>query len=660
MPKSERETKAGSRGNHPPATKILLIDDDGDFTDVLGKFLRKHGYDAMGVNSGREGIRVASALLPDLVVCDLDMPGMGGYEVLARLRQDARLTEIPVVFLTGHAAPDEIRHGMNLGADDYLTKPLDTNNILRAIEARLARARLWRLNQEKQMERAMQLFAGVVHDLRDPLFVVLGYTNLLRKGASPQPKPENRGDEILDRMQQAISRMQTIVSETLFLAKSKMQRLPFDPSPFDLRVLCEQVIADQDPDDRTQFECGEKECAMIGDPLRLRQALENLLANALKYSDEEVVVGLAKLPHGYRIEVKDRGIGIPEPERERVFEPFFRASNTGGKPGHGLGLSIVKTCVEQFAGQIEFASVMGKGTTFKIELPASPPTSHRPGAGSPPGSPPAGLRDAESAAEIFVPTETSAGKPSKLRGIIVDDDPLVRDVLRELLNNSGEISVVGEAGSLAQSRQLVTQLKPEVVFLDIGLPDASGFELLPLLGPKTSVVFVTSAEEYAINAFDSDAVDYLLKPVSADRLQRALKRCRQRTAISLPAPSDARLGLDDSFLVKTMTEKKFIQVRAVKSLVAYGEYSWVHWDNGKGALLRKALKQWETELPENQFVRIHRNAIINLAFLERVERLSSGRQQVYLRDSAEPISVSLRLAPALNRKLKEFKNPERV
>jgi CheY-like chemotaxis protein len=158
MSKSERETKTASGDNHPPAAKILLIDDDENITQVLGKYLRKHGYDVTSVNSGREGIRVASALLPDLVVCDLDMPGMDGYEVLASLRQDPRLTEIPVVFLTGRAAPDQIRQGMNLGADDYLTKPVDLNNLLRAIEARLVRARLGRLNQEKQMERAMQLF----------------------------------------------------------------------------------------------------------------------------------------------------------------------------------------------------------------------------------------------------------------------------------------------------------------------------------------------------------------------------------------------------------------------------------------------------------------------------------------------------------------------
>ena len=250
-------------------------------------------------------------------------------------------------------------------------------------------------------------------------------------------------------------------------------------------------------------------------------------------------------------------------------------------------------------------------------------------------------------------TEARRDQRSELSAIIVDDDPLVRDVLRDLMTRSGEVSVIGEAGSVAQARQLVAERAPAVVFLDINLPDGLGFDLLPHLEAVTSVVFVTSAEEYALTAFDSDAVDYLLKPVSAERLQKALHRLLQR--VVPVAAAEARLGLADTFLVKTMSEKKLIKVEEVKSLIAYGEYSWVYWDQGKGALLRKPLKQWETELPTTQFVRIHRNAIINLAFMERLEKLASGRLRVHLRNSAQPISVSLRLAPALNRKLKAFK-----
>jgi two-component system LytT family response regulator len=251
---------------------------------------------------------------------------------------------------------------------------------------------------------------------------------------------------------------------------------------------------------------------------------------------------------------------------------------------------------------------------------------------------------------------TASAPPSKLTAIIVDDDPLVRDVLRDLLTRSGEIDVLAEGGSIAQARQLVSERAPEVVFLDINLPDGRGFELLEHLGAGTSAVFVTSAEEYAVSAFDTDAVDYLLKPVSAERLRKTIQRLRQRLGHSAAAKAGTRLGLADTFLVKTMSEKQLIKVGEVKSLIAYGEYSWVYWDKAKGALLRKPLKQWEAELPEDQFVRVHRNAIINLAFMERLEKLPEGRLQVHLRNTDKPILVSLRLAPALNRKLKAFSN----
>jgi two-component system, LytTR family, response regulator len=247
-----------------------------------------------------------------------------------------------------------------------------------------------------------------------------------------------------------------------------------------------------------------------------------------------------------------------------------------------------------------------------------------------------------------VPAETA----DKLKGIIVDDDPLVRDILRDLLDASNEVLVVGEAGTVAQARLLTKQHAPQVVFLDINLPDTSGFDLLPDLKPGTLVVFVTSTEEYAVNAFDCQAADYLLKPVSPERLKQALARVRHRLAAKPATPPAATSGLSDSFLIKTLTETRLVKVGEIERIVAYGEYSWVYWrKNQKGALLRKSLKQWLSELPGKQFVRVHRRAIVNLACMERIERLPNGRVQVRLRDTAEPVLVSLRLAPALNRRL---------
>jgi two-component system LytT family response regulator len=169
------------------------------------------------------------------------------------------------------------------------------------------------------------------------------------------------------------------------------------------------------------------------------------------------------------------------------------------------------------------------------------------------------------------------------------------------------------------------------------------------------VVFVTSAEEYAVHAFDCEAADYLLKPVSPERLQQALARVRQRLAAK-PGAAAASSKPGNSFLVKTLTEKRLVKVNEIERIVAYGEYSWVYWQkNKKGALLRKSLKQWLSELPGEQFIRVHRRAIVNLACMERVEQLPNSRMQIHLRDTAEPILVSLRLAPVLNRKLKAMR-----
>ena len=652
------------------AGKILVIDDEGYFRQVILKFLTKQGFEVVPAADGEAGVALAAKILPDLIVCDLRMPGMDGYQVLAALRRDPKLADIPLIFLTGESQPSRVRQGMNLGADDYLTKPVDLADLLGAIQVRLSRRQTQRQRQEKQMERAMQLFSGIVHDLRDPLFVVLGYTNMLKSGAGEAAGGGEDSRRMLDRMQQAVLRMQAIISETLFLARSRMQRLPFDPAPFDLREFCEQMVADHEEKPRLRFQCAPGRFPVIADALRLRQALDNLLSNALKYSDGPVVLSLSAGARDYVVEVRDQGIGIPAGEQAGIFEPFFRASNTGNRPGHGLGLTIVKSCIEQHGGTIRFSSETGKGTKFFIELPKSPrPSVEDSGhlaeraASAFPGLPP----------EIAVPaaaTQPTArahqtpgnalaatpAHPGKLRGIIVDDDPLVRGVMRDLLESAHDFLVVGEAGTLAQARSLAKQQAPEVVFLDVNLPDGIGFDLLPELDPAALVVFVTSDEEYAVHAFDCEAADYLLKPVSPERLQQALARVRLRQAAQPAKTATASPKPSDTFLVKTLTEKRLVKVEEVERIIAYGEYSWVYWNqNKKGALLRKSLRQWALELPAMQFIRVHRRAIINLAWMDRIEKLPGGRMQIRMRDTQEPILVSLRLAPILNRKLKALR-----
>ncbi len=570
---------------------ILLIDDEEDFCGVITKSLARHGFDVQAASSGAEGLRRAAECLPDLILCDLVMPQMNGYEVLAALRQHERLAGIPIIFLTAQSEPAEVRQAMNLGADDYLTKPAGILDLLGTIKARLDRRQSERQRHQKQMERAMRLFAETVHDLRNPLFAVFAYTDLLKNAAGAPGRSRERSEQILAGMQKAVARMQDIISETMYVVRSRMRPQPLSPSGFDLRNFCESLLADYEPCGRLQFHCGAGPFPVVADAPRLRHALENLLSNALKYSDGPVVVSLTRAAQGYRLEVSDSGIGIPAEDQAGIFDPFFRASNTGARPGHGLGLCVVRSCIQEHGGSISFLSEPNQGTTFAIDLPADRLAPPKPKPPEPP--PPAARLDAG-----IRPAETVPEAGGKLRAIVVEDDPVVRNVLRELLEGSNAVQVFGEAGTLAQARLLAGRQKPAVVFLDVNLPDGSGFDLLPGLAPNVSVVFVTSAEEYAAQAFDCEATDYLVKPVSSERLQKALWRVRERLAGKVAAPSRADSRLTGSFLVKTLTEKRLVNLSEIKSILAYGEYSWVYWDKSKkGALLRKPLKQWQSDSP---------------------------------------------------------------
>jgi signal transduction histidine kinase len=636
--------------------KILLIDDDYDLLQLLRSYLQEQGFEVVLASGGRQGIASALDGPPDVVLCDLNMPGMDGYEVLAEFHRQELLADIPFIILTGLGEPVDVRRGMNLGADDYLVKPFDPSEVLKAILARLERREAERQRREKQIARATELFARTIHDLRDPIFVIIGYTELLKNSPATDGGLKEQTDMFLGRMQQAVGRMQEIISEVLFLAKSRLQRLPFVPCAVDLREFCAQVIQNHECRQRLRFVCTPGAFAVQADPLHLRKALDNLLSNALKYSKDCVTVELAAARGHCEIRVIDHGIGIPEAEQASLFEPFFRASNALGMDGHGLGLSVVKTCVEQHQGTIRLRSRLNQGATFTIDLPGPPPGIPCAGRGPEPSGGPAPVRQPPSmnggARGARAKRPLTSRQSGPLRSIIVDDDPLVRGVLRSLLENSGEITVAGEAGSLMEARLLIRQHRHDVVFLDVVLPDGIGFDLLPELRSGQRVVFVTSADEYAGRAFDCAAVDYLLKPVSRERLERTLMGLREGSGRAGTAAET--LAPDGSFLVNMLTEKKLVRFGEVKRIAAYGEYCWVYWGDDGHALMRKPLKQWQAELPANQFVRVHRHSIINLAFLDRVEKLGPGKLQVRLRQVPSPISVSLRSAAELNRKLKAF------
>lgn len=236
------------------------------------------------------------------------------------------------------------------------------------------------------------------------------------------------------------------------------------------------------------------------------------------------------------------------------------------------------------------------------------------------------------------------------RTVIVDDERLARNKLRTLLSSHSAIQLVGEADSVAQAIDVIGAQKPEVMFLDIQMPRESGFDLLGKIDLPLKVIFVTAFDEYAIRAFEVNALDYLLKPVNPERLAKSIERlsCSDDNAEQPPR----KLDYDDHLFITIDNHSIFLRINTIKLINAAGVYSEVCTLDGKRLLVLKSLREWEARLPEKFFVRIHRSAIINVGCVLRVEKRLNRSYQIYLRDSKEPLPMSRRHATHLRNKLK--------
>lgn len=231
----------------------------------------------------------------------------------------------------------------------------------------------------------------------------------------------------------------------------------------------------------------------------------------------------------------------------------------------------------------------------------------------------------------------------RLSALLVDDERLARVELRRLLAAHPDIEVVGEAEDIPGAASAVRTRRPDVVFLDIHLADASGFELLDEELGETAVVFVTALPAHAVRAFEVNALDYLLKPVSPARLERTLVRLR--STLAGPRPSGERkLTLEDRVLVQEGARNELVRVSDVRCIRAEDDYSRLVLANGCEYLVHESLKSWEARLPPRHFVRVHRSTVVNLEHVERLSREENDTWRLHVRGLEEPLSMSRRYA----------------
>ena len=245
-----------------------------------------------------------------------------------------------------------------------------------------------------------------------------------------------------------------------------------------------------------------------------------------------------------------------------------------------------------------------------------------------------------------------------IRTILIDDEPLARSLLHNYLDKIEDVEVIGEFGNGFDGLKAITNLKPDLVFLDIQMPKLNGFEMLELLDDLPHIIFVTAYDQYAVKAFESNAVDYLLKPFSQERLLNAFQKAKELIQSSshnypvkqLISDHEQHLETIDRIAVKTGTKIKIIFIEDIEYLESQDDYVMIYTVDGK-YLKQKTMKYFENNLPNQSFIRVHRSYMVRIDFVEQIELYEKDSYVIKLKNGQTiPVSKSgyNRLRSSLN------------
>lgn len=242
--------------------------------------------------------------------------------------------------------------------------------------------------------------------------------------------------------------------------------------------------------------------------------------------------------------------------------------------------------------------------------------------------------------------------------MIVDDEPFVRKDLSQMLTVHPEINVLCEVGTIAAAKKHLSEDRLDVVFLDIQLRGGTGFDIVPFIDPSVKIIFITAHDDYAIRAFEVNAIDYILKPVTADRLAQSIQRLTTGKKERVKKfPQTGPYQLEDSVFIRSEAVQMFVCLKDIVTISSIGgNYVAIHLNNGQKLVCRKTFKEWEAILPETYFLRVHRSTIINLTYIECIQYDKSGACQVQLSGQEKCAGVSRRMVTRLKELVDRFAN----
>lgn len=367
----------------PKGQKILVVDDDLQHLSMLVRVLRLQGYDVKERSDGLSAVEVAHAWGPDLILSDIHMPGLDGYEMLEQLRGDSKTATVPVVLMTGRADFEGLRHGMSLGADDYLPKPFTLAEMLAALETQLRKRQLRQREAEQKLHSFTSHIALVLpHELLTPLNGILGFATLLRtdEGALTRAEVQEFTQSLLD----SAHRLHRLIQNFMIFAqieilandpvRSQNMRTQVTKMPVrTIRMTAQTEAAKFQREKDLVLDLSEAPVAFTQD--YVAKCVEELVCNAFQFSpkDTRVEVKFSDQPAGPTLSVTNLGNGMSPSQLAQVESRSQFTDRMRGAEGAGLGLAITRGLAELHGARLRLQSLAGRSTTATIvfQRPAS-------------------------------------------------------------------------------------------------------------------------------------------------------------------------------------------------------------------------------------------------------------------------------------------------
>lgn len=414
-------------------SRILIVEDSPTQATLLASLLEEAGHETVVAPDGEAALELVRTEPLDLVMSDIIMPGISGYEVCRRIKLELGKAGLPVVLLTGLSDPLDIVRGLESGADNYITKPYDPEHLVsrvnrvlanreirrrtrrddgveiqfmgeafvitaekeqildllissyeelvrtnRVLESRTTEAEQARKEAEAASKAKSEFLAMMSHELRTPLNAIGGYAQLIEDGVHGPITPEQR--KSLTRIRANQEHLLTLINDVLNLARMEAGRVTVQPTdvPVDATLAgAVELIRPQLEAKKLRYEYqgGDHGVTVFADRERLLQIILNLLTNATKFTDEggRITLGWRRENGTVYIEVKDSGIGIPADRLESIFEPFVQVEQrrAASREGVGLGLAISRELARAMNGELVAESTVGEGSVFTLTLPTS-------------------------------------------------------------------------------------------------------------------------------------------------------------------------------------------------------------------------------------------------------------------------------------------------